>query len=417
MSKFIINGGKPLKGEVEIKGSKNSTLPIIAASILLPETHLHNVPRIGDVFSMLEIIDYLGGSHKWLGENELVITTDGLINKPLNEVARKLRTSILFAGSMLAKFGKVELPHPGGDNIGSRPLDAHIDSFKALGIKVYEDTMLTFDAPDHPGGEFLMDEPSVTATENLLIYAAAISKPVTMKLVATEPHIQALCHFLVAAGAQIEGIGTTTLKIHGTEHLKSTSFDIIPDGIEAVSFIAMAAATHGDILIKNLDLSVLDSVLLEMNKMNINYKIEGKDLHILPPVNPYRSIKKLQSGLHPKLASDYLPPLAVLATQAEGATIIHDWMYEARQSYINELYKMGANTVIMDPHRSLIIGPTPLRGTEVTSYDIRAGMALIIAALAAEGQTTILGIDHIDRGYENIDGRLRELGADIAREI
>ncbi len=405
-----------MKGEIKVSGSKNAILPLIAASILVEETTLKNVPRIKDVDSMLGIISYLGGSFTWLGDQAVVINTKNLEFKPLPDAARKLRASILFAGPMLARFQRAELPYPGGDIIGVRPIDSHLVAFKDLGVRVIKSKSIELSTDGLKGGRIILDEPSVTATENLAMLAAGAADSVEIRLGAAEPHVQDLCKFLVKAGLEIEGIGTTNLKISGKVRTKSVEHEVLPDELEISGFAALAAATHSHVAITPVDIEYLDSVLLQLRGMNVNFKVNARTLEILPPDLAYRA-HRIQSGLYPKLVTDHIPPFAVLATQAEGASLIHDWLYEARQSYIGELYKMGANTIIMDPHRALIIGPTPLHGTEVVTYDIRAGMALIIAALVAEGQTIILGIDHIDRGYENIDGRLRELGADIIRQV
>lgn len=418
MSKFVITGGKNLNGGIRVSGSKNAVLPLIAASVLVPETKLANVPRIRDVDVMLEIIAELGGSFEWTGEHDLAINTSNLASRPLSDSARKLRASVLFAGPLLARFGKASLPYPGGDIIGSRPLESHISAFKSLGVEAADKESINFEVKNKEGGTIILEEPSVTATENLIIFAAGGKEEVVIRLAATEPHVQDLCKFLVKAGAQIDGIGTTTLKVKGG-NLKNVEHSVLPDELEISAFAALAAATHGDVVISPIEAEYLDSVLLQLQKMNVNFKVEAAasgetSLHILPPLGSYKA-HRLQSGLYPKLVTDHLPPLAVLATQAEGATLVHDWLYEARQSYIRELIKMGANSIIMDPHRALILGPTPLYGKEVTTFDIRSGMAMIIAALIAEGETVISDIKHIDRGYENLEGRLKALGADIRR--
>lgn len=426
MSKFVINGGKTLSGEVKISGSKNAALPLIAASVLVRETKLNNVPRINDVEMMLEIISYLGGEYKWLGENELLIKTENLKSKPLPDSARKLRASILFAGPMLARFGEAELPYPGGDIIGARPLDTHLNAFKELGVEVNEKENLHLKVNKLKGGELVLQESSVTATENVLCLAAGMGEEVEIRLAATEPHVQNLCNFLFSAGVKISGIGSTTLKILGPPMARlaseggkkvpmdSAEVSVISDDLEISAFAVLAAATKSHIKLLPVQFKYLDSVLMQLERMNVNFQ-KGKDfLIILPPASHYKAFR-IQSGLYPKLICDHLPPFAVLATQAEGASLVHEWMYEARQSYLRELMKMGANAVIMDPHRALIIGPTPLFGKEVTSFDIRSGMTMVIAALVANGQTTISGVEHIDRGYERLEERLRAIGADITR--
>jgi UDP-N-acetylglucosamine 1-carboxyvinyltransferase len=415
MAKLIINGGKPLSGTVKISGSKNAALPLIAGSILCNETKFLNVPRIKDVESMLEIISDLGGEYKWTGENEVLINAKNVKSKLLSETARKLRASILFAGPLLARFGKVELPYPGGDIIGARPINTHVNAFEGLGVLSHYGENLCLDASQAHGGKIILEEPSVTATEGIILFAAGLDQDVEVRLVATEPHIQNLCNFLVQCGAQIFGIGTTTLKIRGGKlPLKNIIHTVIPDELEVSAFAVLGPVTRSNLTIQDIELEYLDSVLLQLEKMNVNFSLSEQSIKIMPPDHPYKSFR-IQSGLYPKLVTDHLPPFVVLATQAEGASLVHEWLYEARQSYIRELMKMGANAVIMDPHRALIIGPTPLYGKEVTSFDIRSGMTMVIAALAAKGQTVINGVEHIDRGYEKLDERLLSIGADIIR--
>ncbi len=405
-----------MSGSVKISGSKNAALPLIAGSILVKETRLANVPRIDDVERMLEVIHHLGGVCDWTGPNELLINTQNLESKPLPEPARKLRASILFAGPMLARFGQAELPYPGGDIIGARPLDTHLNAFKKLGVVVEEKENLHLKAGQFNGAKLVLQEPSVTATENILMLAAGMAKEVEIRLAAAEPHVQDLCRFLISAGVEISGAGTTTLKIKGRKiFLNNTSHQIIPDDLEVSAFAVLAAATKSQIILSPVEFEYLDSVLFQLEKMRVNFQTGSDFLTILPPVSAYKSFR-IQSGLYPKLVCDHLPPFAVLATEAEGASLVHEWLYEARQSYIRELTKMGANAVIMDPHRALIVGPTPLYGKEVSSYDIRSGMTMVVAALVAKGQTIINGVEHIDRGYENLEGRLRAIGADIRRE-
>lgn len=415
MSKFIIEGGKTLSGNVKISGSKNAALPLIAATVLLKETKFDNVPRINDVERMLDIISHLGGKHEWRGQNELLINTENLKSKPLPEDSRKLRASILFAGPLIARFGEAELPYPGGDVIGARPLDTHINAFKELGVEVNERENLHFKVNKLNGTKLILQEPSVTATENILLLAAGINGETEIRLAATEPHVQDLCDLLVSAGVEVSGIGTTTLKIKGRNpFLNNVTHRIIPDDLEVSAFAVLAATTKSELTLAPVDFDYLDSVLLQLEKMNVNFEKNKDSITILSPKSAYRSFR-IQSGLYPKLICDHLPPFAVLATQAEGTSLVHEWLYEARQSYIRELVKMGANAVIMDPHRALVIGPTPLYGKEVVSYDIRSGMTMVVAALTAKGQTVISGIEHIDRGYEKLEERLKLIGAEIQR--
>jgi UDP-N-acetylglucosamine 1-carboxyvinyltransferase len=316
---------------------------------------------------------------------------------------------------MLARFGRAELPYPGGDIIGARPIDTHTNSFITLGAGICSGESMCLSAEMLSVGKIVLEETSVSATENIILLASGIEKDVEIRLAASEPHVQSLCHFLVKCGVQISGIGTTTLKIRGRKlPLKNTTHAVIPDELEASAFAVLGAVTRSNLIISGVDFEYLDSVLLQLEKMNVNFSVAENSIKIEPPSKPYKSFR-IQSGLYPKLVTDHLPPFVVLATQAEGTNLVHEWLYEARQSYIRELMKMGANAVIMDPHRALIIGPTPLYGKEVTSFDIRSGMTMVIAALAATGKTTITGVEHIDRGYEKLEERLKAIGVDIIR--
>lgn len=414
MSRFIIEGGTSLKGDIPISGSKNAALPLIAASLLVEETTLRNVPRITDVARMCEIIEYLGGSTAWKDEHTLQINTGNVRPKELPPAARTLRASILFAGPLLARFGEAELPYPGGDVIGARPIDSHLSAFEKLGVIAEEKETLKLNRKKTCGGKIVLEETSVTGTENLVMLASACTEETEIRLAAAEPHVQELCKFLQKAGVSISGIGTTTLHMSGPVTKKTVEHTVNPDELEISAFAALAAATHGEITLHPVDPQYLDAILLQLEKIHVNVTLKGDTIHIQPPQGAYQS-HRLQAGLYPKLVTDHLPPLAVLATQAEGPTLVHDWLFEARQSYLRELIKMGANVMIMDPHRALVIGPTPLYGKEVVSYDIRSGMAMIIAALVARGTTTITGIEHIDRGYENLEERLKNIGANIER--
>ncbi|MBI4120198.1 MAG: UDP-N-acetylglucosamine 1-carboxyvinyltransferase [Parcubacteria group bacterium] len=415
MSKLIINGGKPLAGKVNISGSKNAAVALIAASVLAQETRLSNVPRIKDVQTMLEIIAYLGGSYNWLGEHELIISTEKLASRPLPDLARKLRASVLFAGPMLARFGRMEMPYPGGDLIGGRSLSTHLNGFRKLGLKVDEGDNLSLRAGEVGSNIVVLEEPSVTATENILMLAAGLDRPVEIHLAAAEPHVQNLCEFLTVGGVTIQGLGTPMLKIGGRKlPLDKIDQTVIPDELEVSAFAVLAAVTRSRLELSPVDYNFLDAVLLQLEKMNVNFESGDGVLRIMPPLSLYRP-QRIQSGLYPKLVSDHLPPFAVLATQAEGASLVHEWLYESRQNYLRELIKMGANAQILDPHRALIVGPTSLYGKEVASYDIRSGMSMVVAALAARGRTVISGVEHIDRGYEKLEERLRGIGAEIVR--
>jgi len=418
MEHFIIKGGRSLQGEIEVSGSKNAFLPILAATLLTGEVcHLENIPLIQDGENALNIIISLGAKVERHGKR-VSINASGLNSfSPPAEMVRKFRGSILFAGALLGRCGKVVMPYPGGDIIGSRPLDAHLESFKALGANISEtpDHFLKIESNRLKGAKIILSEISVTATENTLLASVLAEGETIIKLAATEPHIQDLIAFLIKMGAKIDGAGTNTIRVCGVKSLHGASHSIIPDSDEAMSLAVLAAATRSDILIKNIDPEFLDSGLQKLKMMAVNFETGENLVHIKKPVGSYQP-SKIQSGLYPKLMTDQIPPLAVLATQASGVSLVHEWMYEGRLGYINELIKMGANAVLMDPHRALIVGPTPLRGSEVKALDVRSGMTMIIAALVAEGESILNETFHIDRGYEKIDERLQKLGADIVRK-
>lgn len=416
---FVIRGGKALSGEIEVSGSKNAALALLAGSLLCDgKIILSNVPVIRDVEVILEIMKGLG-SRIERKDHAVVIDNSNVQNTELNpELVRRLRGSVLLIGPLLGRFGRVKMPYPGGDIIGARPLDAHFDALHALGAKVREaeNHFLEIEAPSRlHAGKVVLTESSVTATENVLMAAVRAEGETVIKLAATEPHVQDLARFLSSIGARIEGAGTSTIRVQGGKtYVKETEYKILPDSEEATSFAVLAAATRSDVLIKNVDPEYIEDGFLKLARMGVNFEVGENWLRVKKPTALYRAMK-LQAGLYPKLMSDQLPPFAVLATQAQGTSLIHEWMYEGRLGYINELMKMGANAIIMDPHRALIIGPSPLRGAELRSLDIRAGMTTIIAGLVAEGETVIQGAEVIDRGYEKIEERLRALGADIKR--
>ena len=414
---FRIKGGKPLSGEVEIRGSKNMILPAIAAALLTEEeVILENVPGISDVAVMLEIAEKLGAIVNWEKENHrLTIDAKNLKSSEIDEaLARKFRGSLLFSGSLIGRLRKASFPYPGGDVIGARPLSTHMHALRGLGVAVLENGRVLLDGANLKGGAVLMEEPSVTATENTILAAVLAPGKTKLHLVACEPHVQELVSMLNAMGAKIRWSDFAVLEITGVPKLSGVTYRINPDELEISSFAALAAATRSELNILGITPKYLDAVFLQLEKMGVSYARYGDGLQILKPKKPYQEFR-LQSGLYPKLVTDHLPPFAVLATQATGTTLIHEWMYENRLRYIDELQKLGADCKILDPHRAVIKGPTPLHGGNITSFDIRTGMTLVVAALVAEGETTIAGAEHIDRGYEKIDERLRALGAEIER--
>src|SRR5258708_6273131 len=329
-------------------------------------------------------------------------------------LASKLRGSIVLLGGILGRMHKAKMSFPGGDMIGKRPIEAHISVFRTLGAKVAFNGSIELSVDKLNGSKIIMEESSVTATENAILAAATAEGTTVIKLAAMEPHVQQLCEFLNKMGAKISGIGTTTIEIIGISKLHGAEIAIIPDSNEAASFIALGAAVQADIKVSGLNPDFLDDFLLQLKKMNINFEVGEDFVRTLPPKEEYMAAK-IQCGLYPKLASDDVPSLAVLATIAKGESLLYEWLYENRLGYIDQLKKMGAQAEVLDPHRVKIIGPTSLKGANITSYDIRMGMTMVIAALVAEGISEIDGIEHVDRGYENLEERLVGIGADIKR--
>ncbi len=422
MAKFIIKGGKPLKGTIKPGGSKNGALAIIAATLLTDQPcQISNVPEILDVKILLEIIQKLGVKvQKEKPHQYKIQAADIKTTKLDSRLVQKLRASILLMGPLLARKGKMEMLHPGGCIIGKRPVGTHFQALEKLGVEITQDK-LSYYAKSASGGknkklkpaQIFLDEPSVTATENTIMAAVLTPGKTTIKYAACEPHVQDLCQFLSKMGAEISGIGTQTLEICGVKKLQGAVHKIIPDNIEVGTFAAAAAATCGDVIIQNVIPENLDPILNKLKMMGVKFEL-GKDfLHIKPTTNLRPS--RIQTAPWPGFPTDLQAPFCVLATQANGTSLVHDWMYERRLSYIDELIKMGADIILCDPHRALVNGPKKLFSAKIGSPDIRAGIALIIAALIADGQTTIENIHLIDRGYENIEKRFCKLGANIKR--
>ncbi|MDP4001134.1 MAG: UDP-N-acetylglucosamine 1-carboxyvinyltransferase [bacterium] len=415
MSKFRINGGQALSGEIRISGSKNAIFPLLAACLLTDEECvLTNVPKIKDAEYMLEIISDLGVKVNF-SENKAVIQASELkSHKPNPELVSKLRGSLVLVGALLGRLGKADIPHPGGDRIGTRQIDAHVEAFRALGVKVNTDNSIVFSTDKLIASKIVLEETSVTATENTLLAAVKASGTTIIKLAAMEPHVEQLCNFLNKMGAKISGMGSPTLTVVGVDKLHGAKIEVIPDSEEAASLITLAAACKCDVKVTHINPEYLEDYLLKIKKMNVNFEIGPDFVHVHKPVSDYKGAK-IQCGLYPKLNSDHLPPMAVLASQATGETLIYEWLYENRLGYVPQLVKMGAKAKILDPHQVKITGPTPLYGQNITTYDLRMGITLVIAALIAEGQSEISDIHHIDRGYENLEQRLKAIGADITR--
>lgn len=428
MSNFIIQGGKHLQGNIKVSGFKNAVTPIIAASLLTKEEIiLHNVPVIEDVKRMLQIITSMGAKVVWTDTNSLKINNSNLDPTKMDmKLVSTLRSSILLIGSLLARFGKVKLKEPGGCQIGSRSMDAHFQAFTKLGIQINSnDKIYDLEKTGPADEEVVMSELSVTGTENIILASALNQGTINIKVASAEPSVQDLCWFLQSMGAEIEGVGTHNLTIRGVNSLHGTEYHIMPDPIETGTFICLAGATRSKFTIENTAPQFLALELEKYKEVGIKIEIEYLDLS---PNQNYKlaniqvdghheliAIKKLNDMPYPGFAPDLIQPFTVLMTQAKGTSLIHDWMYDGRLKYVAELKKMGANIVVSDPHRIVVMGPSPLYGKEINSFDLRAGATLIIAALAAAGTSVVTNIYQVDRGYETIDVRLAKLGAKITR--
>ena len=421
--RFLVRGGKPLAGTVRPAGNKNAALPILAATLLADgPVEVGNIPRIRDVEAMLSLLEHLGATVEWTGPNQVRVDARNAQSRPLDPgLCARIRASILLAGPLLARFGSVQLPPPGGDVIGRRRIDTHVLALERLGATVDVGDRYEIEAKQLTGSEIFLDEPSVTGTENALMAAVMAKGRTILRNAASEPHVQDLARMLVAMGASIEGIGTNTYLIEGGHPLHGASYDIGPDHIEIGSFIGLAAVTNGAITIDGVRGEDLRSTLLGFDRLGVRPRLDGTRLHV--DANQERRIRpdlgdhipKLEDGPWPAFPADVMSIALVTATQCEGLILIFEKMFESRLFFVDKLIGMGARIVLCDPHRAVISGPAPLRGGSVESPDIRAGMAILLAALAAEGVSTINNIGQIDRGYEKIDDRLRALGADIQR--
>ncbi len=422
--RLIIRGGRQLKGEISPTGNKNEALAILAACLLTEETvRLKNVPDIGDVRTMIEIMKDIGVDVKKSGDHEYLIKALCVKKMELNpELCSRIRGSFLFAAPILVRCGKVKLPKPGGDRIGRRRIDTHLLALEALGarISVGDNYKLEIGTGFH-GADIFLDEASVMATENTIMAAVVAKGKTTIVNAASEPHVQGLCKFLNSLGAKISGIGSNILIIEGVKRLNGGEYQISSDHIEAGSFIGLAAATHSELLIKNAPVEHMRAIFMVFEKLGIKLEVDKSDVFIPAQRNIKiatdigGAIHKIDDAPWPGFPADLISIALVSATQAEGTVLIFEKMFESRLYFVDELINMGAKIVLCDPHRAVIVGPSNLHGCEIVSPDIRAGMALLIAALCAKGKSTIYNIKQIDRGYEKIDKRLRSLGADIVR--
>ncbi len=425
MEKFVIDGGVPLSGSVRPAGNKNGALPILAASVLTSEELVvRNVPRIRDVEAMLGVLRGLGVSAEWREENEVAVCAAGVDPEASidREHAEAIRASFLLAGPLLARFGRAEMPSPGGDVIGRRRLDPHLDAFRALGAGVRAERDIVLEARGRlRAGDVFMDEPSVMATENALMAAALTPGTTVIGNAACEPHVQDLARMLAKMGADVRGIGSNVLTISGRDELGGCTHDLGPDHIEIGSFMALAGVTGGELRIHDTEPGDLRMIRLIFRRLGLHTELDGADVvvpggqRLLVEHDAGDYTCKIQDGPWPAFPADLTSIVVALATQSEGQVLIHEWMFENRLVFTDKLGVMGANIIVCDPHRAIVHGPRRLRGQRVESPDIRAGMAMLIAALCACGRSEIGNIRQIDRGYERIDERLRELGAQIER--
>ena len=425
MEKFVIEGGVPLSGTFVPAGNKNGALPILAACLLTDdEVVLRNVPRISDVDAMIGLLASLGAEVTWSAAGELVVNASSVDHSEVDqELGERIRASFLLAGPLLARFGRAVMPPPGGDVIGRRRLDPHLDAFRALGATVTHGRDIELNAP--PQGltpcDFLMDEPSVMATENALLAAVLTAGTTVIRNAASEPHVQDLARMLVAMGGRIEGVGSNVMTVHGVDRLHGCEHTIAPDHIEIGSFMALAGVTGGELVVKDTVPADLRMIRLVFERLGLSSEMDGND--VIVPGGQSLEVRndaggytpKIQDGPWPAFPADLTSVALALATQAAGSVIVHEWMFESRLVFTDKLQLMGAAITICDPHRAIVVGPRKLRGQRVESPDIRAGMAMLIAAFCAEGVTEIGNVRQIDRGYERIDERLRALGAKITR--
>ncbi|MBM3181265.1 MAG: UDP-N-acetylglucosamine 1-carboxyvinyltransferase [Chloroflexi bacterium] len=423
MEEFVIEGGVPLRGEITPSGNKNAALPLLAACLLTDEpVVLHNIPQIRDIFAMRKLIESIGAHVDELDANTWRITTRELTASNLDpDLCRRILASILIAGPVLARAGAVRLPPPGGDVIGRRRLDTHILALHALGAKVNYDRIFDIEATELRGADILLDEASVTATENAVMAAVLAKGKTQIRNAASEPHVQELCTFLNLLGAQINDIGSNTLHIMGVPRLHGGEFTIGPDLLEVVSYIGAAVVTRGEVRIRNAGVQHLEMVHQVFHRLGVHWQVDGNDL-LVPAEQSLKiisdldgAVPEIKTNVWPAFPTDLTSIAITIATQASGSVLFHDWMFSGRMYFTDKLVGMGARIILCDPYRCLIQGPTQLYGEKLESPDIRAGMALLLAALAAKGTSKIGNVVQIERGYERVDEKLRLLGARIER--
>lgn len=424
VEQFIIEGGVPLSGEIKASGNKNAALPLLPACLLTDQpVTLKNVPNIGDVRITCDILRELGAEVRWLDNETVYVHAENITTHRVpRELATRIRSSIMFAGPMLSRLGQLDIAPPGGDVIGRRRLDPHIIALQKMGAQVDFEGEFRMQSDGLRGTHVLMDEPSVTATENAIMASVLAEGTTVISNAASEPHVQQLCNFLNCLGAQIGGIGSNTLTIQGVERLGGGEFRIAADYLEVGSFIGAAVVTGGELLIREADPEYLDMIELVFGRLGVRWEVRGQDIFV--PKDQALTIRtdfggnipEIKPQIWPGFPTDLMSIAIVIATQAAGAVLFHEWMFEGRLFFTDRLVSMGARITLCDPHRALVQGPTALRGgVTISSPDIRAGMTLVLAAVAARGTTVIRNIRQIDRGYMDIEAKLRSLGAQIER--
>jgi UDP-N-acetylglucosamine 1-carboxyvinyltransferase len=420
---FVIEGGRPLYGRIRAAGNKNGALPILAACLLTTEpVLLRNVPRIVDVETMIELLNDVGAEAEWTGPNEVHVRAADVTKQELDEeLCSRMRASFLLTGPLLARLGSVSAPPPGGDVIGRRRLDPHIHAFAELGADIEIGRRYLLRGDSLRGKHIFLDEASVMATENAVMAATLTPGETVIGNAACEPHVQDLCRFLVSIGAQIEGIESNVLRIRGVETLRGGEWEVGPDHIEVGSFIGLAAITGGDVTIEGVKQADLVSLLHGFEKLGVHVEHDGGSVRV-PPAQELGvqddlggHVPKIEDGPWPAFPSDLTSVALTVATQATGTILMFEKMFENRLFFTDKLVSMGARIILCDPHRAVVTGPSRLRGQRMESPDIRAGMAMLLASLCAEGPSTIGAVHQIDKGYERIDERLRALGAQIER--
>ena len=424
MDKFVITGGRPLHGTVQPSGNKNAALPMMAACLLTEDpVILHNMPNIKDTQTMRQLLESLGLMVEVIGDSSWRLQAKNIRPSDLDpDLCRKIRASILLAGPMVARFGELVLPPPGGDVIGRRRVDTHVLALEKLGAEFSINGFFNFKAKRLQGADILLDEASVTATENTIMSAVLAEGTTTIRNAASEPHIQELCKLLNAMGADVRNIGSNTLEIEGKDSLHGAEFTIGPDYLEVISFVGAAVVTRGEIRVKNAGVEHLSMIKLVLKRLGVDMTFVGDDilvganqrLVIEPDLG--NAVPEISVMPWPAFPTDLMSIAIVIATQSTGSILFHDWMYPSRMFFTDKLVSMGAQIVLCDPHRCIVNGPTRLNAEKLDSPDIRAGIALVLAALSADGTSIIRNVNQIDRGYERIDEKLRSLGAEIVRE-